>query len=319
MAGLMDRRTLLHGAGGAALLQATWPIPLLAASGVRAVLLVPTTGDQAGLGTSMRRAAMLAQSDARLLPVAGDAAAAVREVRRGARLVLGPVFAADVRPVLAAVAGRAPVVTFSNDETLRESGAFLLGLTASQLATAVLRYARGRGVRRVAVPADATPWNAQARAAAERLVGELGLTIAVGEPDAVLLTDPAGPALAAARATGAQLLLCTPTVDARSEALAAVSGAWMAAPDPAEFAAFADRYRTANGGDPGLLAALAYDAAGIAQRVGAGGRAALLDPTGFPGATGAVRFRADGTAERTLAILAAGPDGYQVIGQAQGG
>ena len=316
----MDRRTWLRGAGGAVVLSAAYAVPGIAATASRAVLLVPTGGDHAGLGTSMRRAAMLAQSDAKALRVAGDAAGAAREVRRGAAMVLGPLFSADVRRVLAAVGGRVPVITFSNDEGLRDSGAFLLGVTATQLATAILRYARGRGVRRVAVPADASAWNAQARQAAGRVAAELGLTVATdGAADAVLLTDPAGPAAATARATGAQLLLCTPEVDARPETLAALSGAWMAAPDPAGFAAFADRYRTVNGGDPGLLAALAHDAVGIAMKVGAGGRAAVLDTGGFPGAAGTVRFRTDGTAERTLAILAVAPGGHQVIGQGTGG
>jgi hypothetical protein len=72
-------------------------------------------------------------------------AAAALAVRRGAQLILGPLFTAEVRPALAAVAGKVPLVAFSNDEALVESGAFLLGITARQLAASVIGYAAGGG------------------------------------------------------------------------------------------------------------------------------------------------------------------------------
>ena len=42
-------------------------------------------------------------------------------------------------------------MTFSNDAGLRESGAFLLGITAEQAVAPLLHYARARGVRSVGV------------------------------------------------------------------------------------------------------------------------------------------------------------------------
>lgn len=327
----MDRREALRQLGRAAILSAAFSSPVLAARAKRlpAALIVPLTGPRAALGLSMQRAALLAEKDVGALPIfdsaGGAAAAAALAVRRGAKLILGPVFTEEVRPVLAAVAGRAPVLSFSNDAGLRESGAFLLGVSADQLVTAVLGYARGRGIRTVAVAAADTGWTAQAAAVAESLQGGLGLTVrrlAQGETltadtaDALLAPEGGDAFLAAAqmaRAAGVQLLGTVQALDYRPAALAAAEGAWLAAPDPDGFAAFADAYAGSSGVAPGLLAGLAYDATMIAARIGAGGRAALLSPTGFPGVTGAVRFRADGSAARRLAILLAGREGYSTV------
>lgn len=321
-----DRRETLRLLASLSALAST---PSLAARAAPpAALLLPLTGDHAALGLSMARAAALGQPDAKaLLPFdtagrGGAAGAAALAIRRGCRLILGPVFSAEVRPVLAAVAGRAPVVALSNDAALADSGAFLLGLDPGQVADALLRYARGRGVRLVAISAATGAAGRRVLAVATALQGELGLTVrplAAGDPaaqlraqpaDALLAAEDMGAAAAAAQAAGVQLLLATPGLDARPETLRLVAGTWTAAPDPQGFADFATRYRAIVGNEPGLLAALAHDAGVIALGTGGGGRAALLAPGGFSGATGRFRFRADGMAARDLTILVAGPDGY---------
>ncbi len=305
-------------------------------------LLVPLTGASATIGISMQRAATLAQPpsgrndelivlDTQGTP-AGAAAAAAQAIRRGARMILGPLFAAEVRPVLAAVAGRIPVLSFSNDAALLESGAFLLGITAPQLTEAVLRYARRRGVRSIALIGPDSGWSRQSFDAARRLQNELGLTLtaiepaglpaalrtAGGPPDAILAPEGGAPFLDTARAlrgSDVQLLGTLQALDYAPAALAVLDGAWLAAPDPAGFADFARAYEARNGTAPGAIAALAYDAAGIAGAMRAAGvidRDALLGAAGFNGVAGAVRFRADGSCARTLAILVASPDGYTV-------
>lgn len=284
----------------------------------------------------MSRAATLGEMAAAppmVLDGAPSAAAAAKQaLGRGAKLILGPVYAADVRPVLAAVAGRAPVLAFSNDETLIESGAFLLGLGAGQCVSAILAYARGRGIRSVALLAGEGAWGVQAARAADRAQAALGLTVrpvaAAGidaalramQPDALLAVDGGQGFAAAARAAAAaevQLLGTVQALDHRPATLAAIAGAWLAAPDPTGLQHFASDSLASSSGDPGLLAALAHDAALIAARVGAGGRPALLDPAGFTGALGPVRFRQDGSAVRRLAILAAAADGYGIVGQSE--
>lgn len=328
------------------------PHPSLAARPRRqpVALLVPLTGASATIGISMRRAATLAQPAAarndELIVLdtqgtaAGAAAAAAQALRRGARMILGPLFAAEVRPVLAAVAGRIPVLSFSNDATLLESGAFLLGITAPQLTDAVLRYARRRGVRSVALLGSDSAWSRQSLDTALRLQNELGLAARPIDPaaaatpaallatlrqanggnlpDALLLPEGGAPFIAAAnalRGNDVQLLGTLQALDYAPGSLAALDGAWLAAPDPAGFADFARTYEARNGTAPGAIAALAYDAAGIVNRMRAAGvidRDALLVAAGFPGVAGAVRFRADGSCTRDLAILVANPAGYAV-------
>jgi len=273
----------------------------------------------------MERAAMLAQgtSDARSLRVfdtkgtpAGAAVAARAARQAGVRIVLGPLFEREVRPVVA-VAGRdLPVLSFSNDAALRESGAFVLGLTAAQLVSAVLRYAASRGIRAT------TGWGEQVRAAAIDAAKAIGIEInQVPEneaptmpgaedrlPDAMLLSDTVGLArmAPALMASGIQALAAFSGFDLSNDNLRALEGTWLAAPDPARFSAFARTFEDRVGSAPGVIAGLAYDAITYVQQMRLSGgvdRSALLAATGFRGVCGTVHFREDGSATRSLVIL----------------
>ncbi|MDB5686018.1 MAG: hypothetical protein JWR77_607 [Rhizorhabdus sp.] len=309
----------------------------------KVALLAPLTGPSAAIGLSMQRAALLAQApgakadDLIVADTAGGAAAAAKlAVKRGARIIIGPLFAADTRAVLGAVDAAIPVLTLSNDESLAGSGAFLMGITATQSVTAILRYARSRGVRRVAVLSGESPWAARGMAAATSLGAGLGLDIVSvantpdlpaalrragkGElPDALLVTEPGDALRAVAQATtglNVQLLGSQQSLD---RAVPGAAGAWVAGPDPRRMGEFADRYQVRSGGIPGSIAALAFDAANIAELLGRSGavdRSILLGGTAFPAITGPIRFLADGTATRELAILVAGPDGFTATDRA---
>ncbi len=245
------------------------------------------------------------------------AAVAARAARKaGATIVLGPVFAREVPAVLGAVGRDIPVVTFSNDAALVESGVFLLGLTARQSVATILGYAAQRGVRRVAIAGGPDQgWGAQARVAALAVAPAVGIELAPELmrdplPDALLALDPATLASTATRLNGqgVQLLGAFQGLDLAPDLLTRIDGAWMAAPDPIGFAAFARAYEQRNGSAPGTIAALAYDAAGIALQLFRGGgtdRSALLSSGGFKAVCGNVRFHEDGSAARALAILEA--------------
>ena len=344
-----DRRRLLRLVPSALLLASSSLLsPLVAAPAPargkrpRVALLLPLSGPSAALGFSMQRAALLAQSpggkadETMVLDTGGTAAGATvavqQALKRGASAIVGPLFAEESRAA-AQAAGQVPVLSFSNDEGLIGSGAFLMGITAGQSVTAILRYARGRGVRRVAVLGGATPWATQGNAAAERLRGAAGLDVVM------LPTDTApGDALAALRRTRAlpDALLVTEGGDALRQASRAltgsgiqllatqqslvlppqdVSGAWLSGPDPNALADFAGRYQKGGASGPGLIAALAYDAMTIVEALRGGGvvdRPSLLAAQAFNTVTGPIRFAADGSAARALSILVAGPDGYTV-------
>jgi len=308
----------------------------------RVALLLPLSGASAVVGLSMQRAAMLAQSptakadETMIFDTGGTAAGAVAAVqqalRQDARAIIGPLFAEESRAA-AQAAGAVPVLSFSNDEDLIGSGAFLMGITAGQSVTAILRYARGRGIRRVALYDGPSRWSAQGHAAAERLRGAAGLEVISlpagttpadlpaalrraggGElPDALLVTEGGDALRLVARAmagSGLQLLGTQQSLDLPPQD---VAGAWLSGPDPAGLSDFAGRYQSGRAGGPGLIAALAYDAMMIIESLRAGGvvdRSALVAAPSFNVVTGPIRFATDGSASRALAILVAGPDGF---------
>lgn len=341
----MERREALRHLGSTLLLGAMSSILPVAASAARpkrapAALLAPLTGPHAALGVTMERAAALVQAadskDGDLIVLdtnsLGPAEAARQAIKRGARIILGPLLAGEVRPVVEAASGRAPVLSFSNDPALRESGAFLIGVTPAQATSAILQYARRRGIRTVGIQPDTDSWAREAIATAERLQGELGITLTMlpagplpaalsGKEEPMALLVPSGgealiAAASALKGSGIQLLGTLQGVDHSPAALAVLEGAWFAAPDPAAFGKFARDYQARHGGSPGAIAALAYDAAMIVrtlQRRNQLDRAGLLAAESFPGVTGALRFRSDGSCARELAILVAGAEGYSVV------
>ncbi len=301
-------------------------------------LLLPLSGPRAALGLSMRQAALLADSGPEITAydtggtAAGAALAARNALKAKAAMILGPVTAEEVTAVGREVAGRVPVVAFSNNAVVRAPGTWVFGITPSQVTSAILRYARSRGVKSVVVIDDATPWGAAAALAAGKVQGEIGidvrvLTVTEGQPlpvageapDAVLLPGSGEAVLAAARnlkETGIQLLGTVQALDHRPASLEVLNGAWLASPDPAAFGKFAGEFRSRHGGDPGALAALAYDAGGIVKVLRAKGeisQATLLAETSYPCVTGNARFRSDGSVARELAILMAGPTGYEPV------
>ncbi|MBR0551031.1 ABC transporter substrate-binding protein [Stakelama marina] len=342
----MDRRQLLRYLRSGLVLSSTaWAAsPLLAAkSDDRPVaLLVPLTGPRASLGLSMQRAALLAENDGKLVTFdtggtpEGAAAAAKQALDRKCALILGPLLSGDVASVTQA-AGGTPVIAFTNSADARSTGAFIFGITASQVTSAILSYARSRGVRSVAVISDGSAWGKASGAAATGLQGTLGmeartlevrpdgpLPIAGDAPDAVLVPGGSDTALSVARnlkGTGIQMLGTLEALDHRPTALEVLDGAWIASPDPVAFGKFASDYQARNGGNPGAIAALAYDAAGIAKALRASNalsRAGVLSEGGFPGVAGQVRFRTDGSVARDFAILLAGPAGYKKVASSQG-
>ncbi|HEX8303168.1 ABC transporter substrate-binding protein [Sphingomonas sp.] len=342
----LDRRTLLR------LLQsglaASVALPSFALAAEKKdkrpiALLVPLTGPRARLGSSMRQAALLAENGHFMQSfdtggtAAGAAAAAAKAFKVKPALILGPLTAEEVPAVSSTIAGRVPIIAFSNDSVLRAPGTWIFGITAGQVTSAILRYARTRGVKSLVVIDDGSPWGAAATLAAGRMEAELGLTLRVlhvnagqmlpdaGEaPDAVLLPGSGEAVLAAARSlkdSGVQLLGTFQGLDHRPQALEALDGAWIASPDPVSFGTFASEFEARNGGGAGTITALAYDAAGIAnamRKAGTLGTEGLLDSKGFRCVTGPVRFRTDGSVARDFAILVARAQGYEPVAVSSG-
>lgn len=100
----------------------------------------------------------------------------------------------------------------------------------------------------------------------------------------------------------------------------ALRGAWFAAASPGAAQDFERRFERAYGRKPPRIASLAYDAVALAAALAGGGPVigdeALRNPNGFVGVDGVFRFGPDNIAERGLAVLEVGPDGFRVISEA---
>lgn len=105
-------------------------------------------------------------------------------------------------------------------------------------------------------------------------------------------------------------------------AIPALQGAWYSAPEVSGYASFAKRYRAKYNTDPPRLATLSYDAVSLVAALAHtqnGGRykpAVLANASGFNGADGVFRFRANGLNERGLAVVQIGASAVEVISPA---
>jgi len=313
----------------------------------RVALLLPLTGSQAALGRAMQRAAELALFDAAnpdvdFIPVntqstAGGAADAARgAINDGARVIVGPLTAAETSAVsTSARTARVPVLAFTNDAAQGGPGVWPLGITPAQQVRRVVAVMAGAGVRRIALGA---PDDAFGRALARALRDAasefslpppvVALHAARAEPGAQAreLATSAGPdgieavlvgySGAAARVYAAGLVaggLAVPPLrilghglwqgDAGLSNEAALHGAIFAAPDPRARARFEQRYLAAFGERPPRVASVAYDAATIAAQGMARGAAPIGAGDVVAGADGPLRLLPDGTTLRGLALF----------------
>jgi branched-chain amino acid transport system substrate-binding protein len=320
----------------------------------RVALLLPLSGSNAGIGRALQEAAQLAvfdnadqsfvliTKDTRSSP-AGAAAAAEAAVNEGARLIVGPLTAAET----AAVAPRAlpqgiSILSLSNDRGVSQTGVWTFGHTPQEQMAALITHARSRGLSRFAVLVPNNPFGL----AVADSVRAQGATIvanerydstpveavqrigAVGGFDALVAPDlPAGllvigPLLGQnnisterVRLLGSQFM----ETDARLNREVSLQGAWFAAPPADIRTEFERRYRGAYGRAPARLATLGYDAVALAAVLAKspGGpdfsQAALTNPTGYAGMDGVFRLRGDGTVERSYAIYEVTPTGPRMI------
>jgi branched-chain amino acid transport system substrate-binding protein len=143
-------------------LESSESAPLAQTEGVKVALLVPLTGANAPLGRALLDAAQLAVFEVGdeqfiLMPrdtggtPEGAAAAAEAVIAAGARLIVGPLFAADV-PLVAqkAQAAGVSVLSFSNDISVAGPGVFVMGVPPRAQIDRVLAFARSRGLARYA-------------------------------------------------------------------------------------------------------------------------------------------------------------------------
>ncbi|MDJ0684289.1 MAG: penicillin-binding protein activator [Alphaproteobacteria bacterium] len=138
--------------------------------GAQIGLLAPLSGPNAEIGRALLEGAQMAlfdvgATDATLMPFDtrgapdGAAQAASEAIGRGADILIGPLLAGSVEAVkpIAAQSG-VPVVSFSNNPTVADDGAFVLGFSPAQQVRAIVDFAVREGATRFAVIAPNTPY-----------------------------------------------------------------------------------------------------------------------------------------------------------------
>ncbi len=264
-------------------------------------VIVPLTGPDGPVGTSISNAAKLALIDTgeKSLRITvydsaaagGAAAAAGRAIAEGNRLILGPLLAEDVRAA-APVARNAgvPIIAYSNDESVAGDGVYIMGFTPDQSIGRVVSYARSQGVGSFGALVPNGLYGQRAgqalieavRKSGGRLVSmetydrsQASVTAAArrlnakGQVDAVLIGDASRMAAIAApvlrpgsKRLGTELWATDRSIS-RSTPL---RGSWFAAAPDFQFERLVQRYRARYGKTPYRLASLGYDSVLLAVR-----------------------------------------------------
>lgn len=312
-------------------------------------LLLPLSGKKADLGQSMLKAAQMAlfdigSADFELVPQDtrstrdGAIAAANEAVRTRASLILGPVFADDLKAVKPiANAANIPVISFTTDWTLADGNTYIMGFLPFTQVSRVLKYAQERGYSRLAIFAPQTEYcDVVVRTAQKNNVSITKISrYAPQQSDlSTLVKDFAesskGEFDMLMLPLGSEGLRSLVTVmgqsgidqskikfigtglwdDATLTSDPSLFGGWFSAPDPGLRADFEKRFESNYGAPPLRLSSLAYDATALAAVLARNGTAsspytrdALTNPRGFAGIDGVFRFRGDGLSERGLAVL----------------
>lgn len=320
---------------------------------VKVAVLVPLSGKNASLGQTMLKAAQLALFDVgshnfELITAdtgstaQGAASAAERAIADGANLILGPIFADDVRATKP-VAGPAnvPMVAFTTDWTLADSNTYIFGFLPTLQAERVVSYAQSRGLSKLAIIAPHTEYADLITTAISRTTppvatlryqpGQADLTAQVAgfasqnkTPEGALTFDSVllplgGESLRSLtaqldqygiRGSRARFIGTGLWDDTTALSDPMLNGGWFAAPDPAARLDFERRYQQTFGGTPQRLATLAYDATALAAVLARSdttgqpySRDRMTASRGFAGIDGVFRFRTDGLAERALAVV----------------
>lgn len=336
--------------------------PAPAADGyTRVALLVPQSGNAAAVGQALLNAGQMAMFDVAdqrfvLQPYdtggtpAGARAAMAQALDEGAQLILGPLFADNVRAIAPMAQTRnVNVVSFSTDVTVAGRNVYVIGLLLQEQAEALVRFAKSQGLQRFAVLAPSSDYG-RAMASAVREAAARG-NLAVTQVEYFTPNGPVDEAVRRLAQGGDFQALVLPEAGTKLREIAAMlpfngirpdrvrymgTTLWAAdsglgrepalvdavfpAPSPEGTRYFVTRYRETFGETPPDIAVLGYDAVAMAAKLAqAGGDrqpfsgAALTNAQGFIGTTGLFRLRPEGTVERGFAILRITPAGSDVV------
>ena len=281
---------------------------------VKVGLLLPLSGQQAGLGRAMLQAAemgLFEVGDERFTLLVEDTAtaggadsAARRLLADGAKVMLGPVFGTDTRKVAPIVqAARVPGLAFTNDKTVAQPGVYVLGVTPQAEVERVVSYAVSQGKRRFAILSPASPYGNIVSAAYRDAIVQAGGILAQ-----MASYDPNSPdytgtveRLGLAHQSQPFDALMLPEGGAKLRQLAPLLPAFQIDPRSVQM----------------LGTGLWANDPALAQQAGPGiavdfNSPVLTNPNGFAGTTGVFRLNQNGTVDRALAVIEVQPGGGYV-------
>ena len=166
-----------------------FPLPGEGHQKIKVGLLLPLSGPYSEYGKSMLRASQMAVfdfADDAFLIMPGDtfgtpdgAGAAGRDIlARGAKLLLGPLFAESVASVITqALKSGVNMVAFSNNRAVAGDGSFLFGQLPREQVVRIVDYAHAQGVLRFASLAPDTPYGHQVVNDLAQAVANIGGTL----------------------------------------------------------------------------------------------------------------------------------------------
>jgi branched-chain amino acid transport system substrate-binding protein len=269
---------------------------------------------------------------------AGAAQAAQSAVNEGAEIVIGPVFAGGVKEAARVARGAGkPIIAFSTDSSVAGKGVYLLSFLVEGYVERIVDFAAQRGKKSIAALVPENDYGTVALAQFQQSAANHGLRVltierykpgavqpsvqriaqAAEQIDALFIPEQAEAMAAVSQELQAahidtkriQVLGTGLWNDARVLKLPALQGAWFVAPENAGFNSLAQRYRAKFNSDPARIATLAYDAVSLAIALSRSqgsqrySENVLVNPSGFNGADGVFRFKADGMNERGLSVL----------------
>jgi branched-chain amino acid transport system substrate-binding protein len=270
----------------------------------RIALLVPLSGDNAGVGQAIANATTMALLDtnAENLRITtydtatGASSAAARAIADGNKLILGPLLGGDVSAVVSqSRAARVPLISFSNDSSVANDDVFVMGISPDQSITRTVNYASSLGSKRFAILVPNGAYGDRAEYAFNYAVSGNGGTIVARETfdrgnssivtaaqrlrqrggfDTLLVAEgprlsiQAAGAVRPANATS-PLLLGTELWggEASIGTAAALRGALFSTVSDGRFNAWSRNYATRFGDAPPRIATLGYDAVLLTLRI----------------------------------------------------
>lgn len=265
-------------------------------------------------------------------------AAASEAVSEGSTAIIGPLFSGSVSAASGVTqpAGRT-MIAFSNDTSVARRGVYLLSYTQQADTRRMMNYALSTGKRSIHAFLPNNAVGTLQEAVLREVVGQAGANMQISKydrsgesidavaraaavnmesADAIYIPEGGqipGAILGSLKRSGVDLtgkqVLGSGQWESVKFGAPELEGALYTGRDVTNFNAFASRYETTYNTKPGVFAALGYDAITLASSLigskgptGAFQPASIEDRRGFAGINGIFRMKADGTAERGLAV-----------------